>query len=99
MVFELLDIFFLILSFYLLKDLKSKNTQLSLRIIFGLILGTVYGFLLKIVPNDLLLTIVKNLLYFVGHAYLALLKMLVIPLILTSIIHAILNLGSDMDLM
>jgi len=95
MVFELLDIFFLILSFYLLKDLKSKNTQLSLRIIFGLILGTVYGFLLKIVPNDLLLTIVKNLLYFVGHAYLALLKMLVIPLILTSIIHAILNLGSD----
>jgi len=84
-----------ILSFTLLYRI---NYPLSGRVLLGLALGVTYGLLLQFAPLNFLLDCIKNILYCIGHGYLALLKMLVIPLVLTSIIHAILNLGAEKQL-
>ncbi len=76
---------------------KRQHKSLSYRVILALICGIGYGLLLKFSPDNSLLGFIKNTLYLIGHAYLSLLKMLVVPLILTSIIHAILNLGVGND--
>lgn len=89
----LLLIFFLS-AIGILYKLKIKKIQLGVQILIALAIGIIFGFLLKLSPENSLLTFIKNSLYFIGNGYLALLKMLVIPLILTSVIHAILNLGS-----
>lgn len=90
----LFDTLFLICSFGLLYWLKRKNIQLSFRILISLGLGIAYGLLLKWVSASAYLAFVKDLLYLVGHGYLSFLKMLVIPLILMSITHTILNVGT-----
>ena len=95
MIFSLLNLIFIIISIGILHFLKIKKFQLGIRILLSLILGTTLGFLLKLSGENYLLTGIKDTLSFIGDGYLALLKMLVIPLILTSIIHAILNLGKD----
>lgn len=87
--------FFLLLLFGFLHILKLKNKQLSFRVIVSLGLGIFYGSLLKWTSVNEFLPFLKDLLDLVGHAYLAFLKMLVMPLILTSIIYTILNLGSS----
>lgn len=97
MAISIADIFLFILTFGLLHTVKKSMTQLSLRVFLGLALGIGYGFLLKLTPAGSLLEMIKSMLYLIGNGYLALLKMLVIPLILTSIIHAILNLGVEGD--
>jgi L-cystine uptake protein TcyP (sodium:dicarboxylate symporter family) len=84
----------LILSFHLLYAAKHRQFQLGTRILFGMLFGIIYGLTIKFLTADPWLPIIRNSLYLVGEGYLALLKMLVIPLILTSIIHAILNLGT-----
>lgn len=76
---------------------KRRRKSLTYRVILAMLLGVGYGILLKFSPANDLLIFIKQTLYFIGHAYLALLKMLVVPLILTSIIHAILNLGIGND--
>lgn len=81
--------------FGLLYFAKCKKMQLSYRVILSLLLSVVCGFIFKFTPDHNLLEIMRGTLYLIGHGYLALLKMLVIPLILTSVIHAILNLGTD----
>jgi L-cystine uptake protein TcyP (sodium:dicarboxylate symporter family) len=91
-VFNLIILFF---SFTAIYCLKKRNISLGLTILLSLALGICSGFLLKLSPVNELLNDIKNGLHIIGYGYLALLKMLVIPLILTSIIHAILNLGSD----
>jgi L-cystine uptake protein TcyP (sodium:dicarboxylate symporter family) len=78
-----------------LYRLKLKNYRLGLRILFGLGLGVLYGFLLPFSPANGLFVVIENILRFLGSGYLALLKMLVIPLVLTAIIHSILNLGAN----
>jgi len=93
MVIDFLDLLILIFCLIFLYGLKQKQMQLSWRILLGMLLGVGYSFLLRLTPTDWLFNAIKDFLYLLGHGYLALLKMLVIPLILTSIIHAILNLG------
>ncbi len=88
------DLILMVLLLGSLVKLKSKNYQLSTRIVISLALGVLYGFILKIYPHNWLEPI-KTTLQLIGHGYLALLKMLVVPLILTSIIHAIVNLGTN----
>ena len=82
------------MSFWLLHHLKIKEVQLGMRILLSLALGIAFGVLLNFSPDNRLFEGIKNILTLVGDGYLSLLKMLVIPLILTSIIHAILNLGT-----
>jgi L-cystine uptake protein TcyP (sodium:dicarboxylate symporter family) len=64
------------------------------RILLGLAMGIGIGFFLKLSPDNALLNVIQQTFSIVGRGYLGLLKMLVVPLILTSIIHAILNLGN-----
>jgi hypothetical protein len=94
MLFSLSAFAILALTLLLLQYLKRKQFQLGSRILFGLALGIGYGFWLKLAPAGDSLVVIQGTLTFIGEGYLALLKMLVIPLILTAIIHAILNLGS-----
>lgn len=93
MTITILSLILLIVSFWILHQLKVKKKQLGIRILLSLCLGIVYGFLLKFSPENWLFNGITNTLTLIGDSYLGLLKMLVIPLILTSIIHAILNLG------
>ncbi|RDI43818.1 cation:dicarboxylate symporter family transporter [Aquicella lusitana] len=94
MITALFDLVILILSIGLLYALKQQKIQLSLRILLSLGLGVIYGLCLKLLPENGMRMGIESTLHFMGYGYLALLKMLVIPLILTSIIHAILNLGT-----
>jgi len=95
MILTIFNLIFLFTSLGALYYLKLKKISLNKQILLSLCLSLVLGFLLKFSsendPNEYL----KNILTFISEGYLALLKMLVIPLILTSIIHAILNLGSE----
>jgi L-cystine uptake protein TcyP (sodium:dicarboxylate symporter family) len=97
MIITLFDTFILLLSVGLLHSVRYKLKQLSFRVLFGLVLGVGYGLLLKLAPPAALLEEIKGMLYLVGNGYLALLRMLVIPLILTSIVNAILTLGGDSE--
>lgn len=90
MLSTLFVLLFLIFAFVFLHQLKLKKKSLSLQILTSLALGILVGFLLQFSNNYL-----RETLSFIGNGYLALLKMLVIPLILTSLIHAILNVGRE----
>ena len=95
MIITAFDIVIFILSMSLLHGLRHKIQQLSFRVFLGLGLGIVYGLMLKFAPANWLLENIKSVLSIIGNGYLSMLRMLVIPLILTSIINAILNLGTD----
>jgi|SRR5579885_47601 L-cystine uptake protein TcyP (sodium:dicarboxylate symporter family) len=99
MIITIFDTIIFILSLGLLHEIRRQSHfQLSLRVLLGLGLGIAYGLILKITPDNSSVVWIKNILSFIGNGYLALLKMLVIPLIFTSIIHAILNLGSGSEI-
>jgi len=85
--------FFFLCSLYIIKA-KFQKITLGIQIIFGLIMGVLYGFILKI-TSPWHLTFIDTFLSVIGQGYLGLLKMLVVPLIITSIIHAVLNVGND----
>lgn len=87
--------FLLISILILFFKLRDHHAMLSFRIIIALLLGLGFGVLLKLANKGIIIDACKDVLYFIGHGYLALLKMLVIPLILTSIIHAIVNIGTN----
>lgn len=91
MIVTLLNVILFVLLMGFLHLAKRKQMQLGFRVLLSLFFGIGYGLLLTLVPSHT--ELIKGALYFIGHGYLALLKMLVVPLILTSIIHAILNLG------
>ena len=81
--------------FSILYALKKQHIQLSIRVLVSLLLGAGLGILLFFAKDSFDINSLNSILRLIGDGYLALLKMLVIPLILTSIIHAILNLGSS----
>lgn len=93
MYITVLNLIFLFFSVGFIYWLRKRKKQLGSIILISLALSICSGFLLKLSPENSLLETIKNGLHLIGYGYLALLKMLVIPLILTSIIHAILNLG------
>ncbi len=95
MIFELAAVALLIVLLTLLYQLKQRKIQLGYRILLSLCMGIAYGLFLKLVPQYQLLLFIRGFLRLLGTGYLDLLKMLVIPLILTSLIHAILNLGYE----
>ena len=82
----------------LLYWLSKKQVSFNKRLLLGLTLGIIYGLSLQLLANHLWgnisLKIIQDILGFVGNIYLSLLKMIVIPLVLLSIIHAIISLGN-----
>lgn len=73
----------------------QKEFSLGFRILTSLLLGIAFGYLMSYFPQSWSANFNHQVLFFVGHAYLALLKMLVIPLIFTSIIHAIISMKAQ----
>ena len=94
MLLSLLDLIIGIFLFYALYYAKKRNLQSGYRILISLAFGIGYGFLLRVTPGDNIIASIKDILHLFGNGYLSLLKMLVIPLILTSIIHSIVHLGA-----
>ena len=95
MILAIANIMIFLLFLGILTHLKQRKFQLGYRILLSLCLGITYGLLLKLSPQNNVLDLIKSTLHLMGDGYLELLKMLVIPLILTSLIFAILNLGHE----
>lgn len=89
----LLAIMMMLFALYSLR----RHLQLSYRILLALLMSVALGITMQLLKDICVFAIAGDVLKFIGHAYLALLKMLVIPLILTSIIHVIVNIGLDQN--
>jgi len=91
----ILPIVAFILLLLVLYWLQRRQVALNRRIFISLVLGILLGFTLQSIygHDNSALAYSKQAFHLIGAGYLALLKMLVIPLILTSIIAALLNLG------
>ena len=94
---SLINITLLFSLFGFLLFLKQRHFSMSARVMLSLAIGIGFGFLVRFTTQPDMLGYLENILSLIGNGYLSLLKMLVIPLILTSIIHAIINLGDDHD--
>ena len=80
----------------LLYVMAKKGHSFNRRTLTALVVGLVFGFILQRIgggPHSELVKCTDGALRLVGSGYLSLLEMLVIPLILTSIIHAVMNMG------
>ncbi|WP_150468409.1 dicarboxylate/amino acid:cation symporter [Francisella sp. SYW-9] len=82
--------FILILSLLVLIFLQVKNYSFNFRTILALVAGIVIGILYNVV-NQHSKTFIQ-LSDILGDGYISLLKMLIIPIVLTSIVHSIVNL-------
>ncbi len=69
----------------------TLNQRMFLALVLGVILGCLFKWWQPYAIDNLRIS--QSVLLFLGQAYFSLLKMLVVPLILTSIIHAVLQLG------
>lgn len=94
---NILNTSILLSLFALLIFLKQRHVSMSSRVMISLVIGIAFGFFVRLTTSADSATNLENILSLIGNGYLAFLKMLVVPLILTSIIHAIINLGSDND--
>jgi L-cystine uptake protein TcyP (sodium:dicarboxylate symporter family) len=91
-------IFVFVVVLFGLFRLSQRQVSFNLRVLVSLVLGVCGGLLLQLcfkgtAPSNL--KIVNQSLNLVGSIYIDLLMMLVIPLVLTSIIHSILNLSQS----
>tara|TARA_R110000868_G_scaffold380784_4_gene647045 strand:+ start:36906 stop:38186 length:1281 start_codon:yes stop_codon:yes gene_type:complete len=71
----------------------TNKLHFNIRVILSLVVGIVFGLLLQRYASASTMVLTGQAFKLVGDGYLALLKMLVVPLILTSIVFAIVNLG------
>lgn len=97
MIYILLNILIFIGLLYSLYYLASKHYSFSTRVFVALGLGIVFGVILyNVYPSEVIL---KTKEYFdvVGRGYVALLRMISIPLIMVSITSSIVNLNDTKD--
>jgi hypothetical protein len=91
-------IFIFLVVLYSLFRLARRQVSFNVRVLLSLALGVGAGLLLQFCFKGLPvknLGVVDQALNLVGSVYIDLLKMLVIPLVLTSIIYSLLNLGQS----
>ncbi|API86986.1 dicarboxylate/amino acid:cation symporter [Francisella uliginis] len=82
--------FILIISLLILVLLHVKNFSFNFRTILALVSGIIIGIIYNVVNQDSKAFIqISDIL---GDGYISLLKMLIIPIVLTSIVHSIVNL-------
>ena len=82
--------FILIISLLVLVLLHVKNFSFNFRTILALVAGIIIGIIYNVVNQDSKAFIqISDIL---GDGYISLLKMLIIPIVLTSIVHSIVNL-------
>ncbi len=96
----LVNIIVFVLLLFVLKKLSSKEVALSKQVMLGLTIGTLFGFSLQFIYSgsapDTIVDTIKwtNVL---GNSYISLLKMIVMPLILVSMLSAVIQLGNAAD--
>ncbi|WP_119328930.1 cation:dicarboxylate symporter family transporter [Cysteiniphilum halobium] len=76
----------------LLALVQFYKVSFNIRAVASLVLGVVFGIILRLLNQSGSDDTLHNLLHLVSDTYVSLLKMLIIPLVLTAIIHAIINL-------
>lgn len=96
----IVNIAVLILLIVLLGWMQKKHISFTKRVFAGLILGIAYGVVLQWIytPDSKVISDSMEWFDLVGSGYVGLLQMVVIPLIMVSIIMAILNLSGKQNL-
>lgn len=96
----IVNIAVLILLIVLLGWMQKKHISFTKRVFAGLILGIAYGVILQWIytPDSKVISDSMEWFDLVGSGYVGLLQMVVIPLIMVSIIMAILNLSGKQNL-
>ncbi len=91
----LIPLISLVLLMVLLYQLQCRQVSYNKRVMLALVMGVVLGCCcqLFLTGHSVAMHAVRQVFDLVGEGYLALLKMLVVPLVLTSIIDALLNVG------
>lgn len=94
MVYVIVNIITFIILLLFLKKLQTKRVSFGNRVLIALVLGIVFGYILNILFGNSsdIVKISTDWFSIVGKGYVALLKMLVIPLIFISILSAIVKL-------
>ncbi|CAM3162897.1 cation:dicarboxylase symporter family transporter [Streptobacillus felis] len=97
MVNVILNVIIFLVILFVLNRMASKRISFSIRVFVALGLGLLFGIVLHYVQDAD--TIIKSKEFFevVSKSYVALLKMITMPLILVSIISAIINLNNTQD--
>ncbi|AGF74210.1 sodium/dicarboxylate symporter [Bartonella australis AUST/NH1] len=85
-----------VILLWLLAQCKKGNWSLSLRVMLGLVIGLGFGGALQVIYGGNEPTLLKSVEWFniVGHGYISLLQMVVVPLIFISILSAVAHLHS-----
>ncbi|MFD1884684.1 L-cystine transporter [Paenibacillus wenxiniae] len=96
----ILNVAVLIVLIGLLAWMQKKHVSFTKRVFTGLLLGIVFGVVLQLVytPDSDILSDSISWFSLVGSGYVRLLQMIVVPLIMVSIIMAILNLNGRQNL-
>lgn len=101
----LVFIFLLFLSFVLLNKLPKEKFGFSSKVMIGTILGLILGFLMQVFsgfsdnPTQIIFVKEATKWYSLfGSGFISIIKMIVIPLVMISIIHVIINLQDSISL-
>ncbi|CBG40096.1 cation:dicarboxylate symporter family transporter [Helicobacter mustelae] len=91
--------------FFVLKKLQNKQVDFSIRMLVGLVAGLCFGFILEALadyPEDsksvVWLNEARNWFGFFADAFVAFIKMLVIPIISISIIKVVIDIDKDIKI-
>src|SRR5688500_10723217 len=79
---------------YFLLKLRKRGYTLSRQIFIGMLIGLAYGFYLQVIHDGDTTTIEQTLIWtqVIGDIYVALLQMIVMPLVLITMISAVVRL-------
>lgn len=80
----------------MIRHADPISTNLTIKIVIGLLLGTIMGLLLRFLPIDPIIKtfILENILQIGGTLFIDLMKMLVIPVVFVSLVYGCSSLGS-----
>lgn len=99
----LVCIFILLICFYIMKQLQNRKMTFSMRMLVGLILGAVLGLVIQLVagfPDSPAVWMKETSVWYglFGRAFIAFIRMLVIPLIFVSIVKVIIDFAGKENL-
>lgn len=99
MVYILINILIFIIILFIIRQLKIKKLSFGKRVLISLLFGIIYGYILNLVYGNSsnIISVSTDWFNIVGKGYVALLRMLVIPLIFISILSAFVKLKDTQE--
>lgn len=99
MVYILINILIFIIILFIIRQLKIKRLSFGKRVLISLLFGIIYGYILNLVYGNSsnIISVSTDWFNIVGKGYVALLRMLVIPLIFISILSAFVKLKDTQE--